>query len=220
MRDEIRGADALLRARPGKIAIDCERKVGMAVITISRQLGSLGCQIVEEIAACLNYRVIWREVINEAASRAGVPEVALATIDELDLLGIRPSSDDRKAYHNAVREIMKELASEGNVVILGRAGQVILSGVPDVLHIRIYAPFDLRVERIAVRHELSMDVARAQVEASDQTRTRYLKRYYNARWDDPALYDLMINTGNLDANTAAAVVCATVKMRMKKPPVG
>jgi hypothetical protein len=62
----------------------------MAVITISRQMGSLGREISEEIARSLNYRVVWREVINEAAKRAGAPDVALATIDELDLLGIRP----------------------------------------------------------------------------------------------------------------------------------
>ncbi|HET8705033.1 MAG TPA: cytidylate kinase-like family protein, partial [Pseudomonadales bacterium] len=152
----------------------------MAVITISRQMASLGCQVAEEIARCLKYRVVWREVINEAASRAGVPEVALATIDELDILGLRPSAEARQAYHDAVREIMEELAQEGNVVIVGRAGQVILHGKPDVLHVRVYAPIDLRVERIAQRHNVSFEAARAQVEASDQARTRYLKRFYQA----------------------------------------
>lgn len=179
----------------------------MAVITISRQMGSLGCQIAEEIARGLRYKVVWREVINDAAIRAGVPEVALATIDELDFLGLRPSADARKAYHEAVHDIMHELAGQRNVVIVGRAGQVILRGVEGVLHVRLYAPFELRVDRIAQRNQVTMEVARTQVEASDLARTRYLKRYYHARWDDPNLYDVMINTANLQPETVAEIVC-------------
>ncbi len=180
----------------------------MTVITISRQMGCLGCEISEEVAQCLGYRRVWREVINDAAIRAGVPEVALATIDELDLLGLRPSAAARKAYHDAVREIMKELASEGNVVIVGRAGQAILRGITGVLHVRLYAPFDLRVERVASRQNVSLETARVQVRASDLARMRYLRRYYKIGWDDANLYDLMINTANLDVPTVAATICA------------
>lgn len=185
----------------------------MAVITISRQMGSLGCQVADEVARCLNYKVIWREVINEAAIRAGVPEVALATIDELDLLGIRPSKDAVQAYHQAVHEIMRELCAEGQVVIVGRAGQAILRGVENVLHVRIYAPLELRVQRTAEKHQVSLETARVQVETSDQARTRYLKRYYKVRWDDPDLYDLMLNTANLDALAAALLICKALEKR-------
>jgi len=182
----------------------------MSVITISRQMGSLGCDVAEAIARCLNYRVVWREVINEAASRAGAPEMALAQIDELDLLGLRPSHDERKAYQQAVREIMHELVREGNVVIVGRAGQMILRDVENVMHVKIYAPFGLRVARVAEKHNLPLDAARTQVEKSDQSRARYLQRYYKARWDSPELYDLMINTAHLSVESAALVVCQSL----------
>lgn len=190
----------------------------MAVITISRQMGCLGQAVANEIAACLNYRVVWREVINQAAMRAGVPVVALATIDELDLLGLRPSANDRKAYHNAVREIMHEMVLEGNVVIVGRAGQVILRGQPEVYHVRLYAPLAVRIERIAERHNVSIEAARAQVEASDTSRCNYLKKYYHARWDDPLLYDLMLNTAQLDTRQAALTVCAALQQKIPATP--
>lgn len=179
----------------------------MAVITISRQMGSLGCQVAEQIGQCLGYRVVWREIINEAASRAGVPEVALATIDELDLLGLRPSRTERSAYHEAVSQIMKEMAFEGNIVIVGRAGQVILAGMANTLHVRIYAPLELRVERISQQHQVPTEVAREQVLISDKSRTRYLRQYYHTKWDDPSLYDLMINTAHLGPKTAAFIIC-------------
>ncbi len=186
----------------------------MAVITISRQMGSLGCDVAQEIARCLNYRIVWREIINEAAVRAGVPEVALATIDELNLLGLKPSENDLDAYHEAVREIMHELNQEDNVVIVGRAGQVILREEDNVIHARIYAPFDLRVLRVAEKHHVSMDVARKQVKVSDRARTRYLKRFYQAKWDDPDLYDLQVSTAHFNIKTAAFIVCRALEERM------
>lgn len=187
----------------------------MAVITISRQMGSLGCQVADELARCLKYRVVWREVINEAARRAGVPEVALATIDELNLLGIKPPAEALDAYHNAVREIMHEINQEDNAVIVGRAGQVILREEDNVLHVRIIAPFDLRVVRIAEQHKISLEIARKQVKTSDQVRIRYLKRYYQASLDNLDMYDVVVNTAHIDVPMAAQVICSALKKREK-----
>ncbi len=185
----------------------------MSAITISRQMGSLGRKVAEAIAQEAGYHVVWREVINQAASRAKVPEVALATIDELDLLGLRPNPKDVRAYHEAVRELMQEYVSKGKIVIVGRAGQVILREAEDVLHVRIYAPFDLRVKRITQQQNISLEMARAQVETSDQSRARYLRRFYHVRWDDPELYDVMINTAHLLPEEAAVVVCEALKQK-------
>jgi len=179
----------------------------MPLITISRQLGSLGDEVASAIAERLKYEVVSREVINQAARRASVPEVALATIDDLNLFGIRPSAKARLAYHQAIQEVMEEYAAVGDAVIIGRAGQVILRGFPNVLHIKVIAPASMRAERIARSNNISFVAAQAQIEASDRTRRNYLRRYYHARWDDPALYDLIINTSRLEPTNAACLVC-------------
>jgi cytidylate kinase len=183
----------------------------MAAITISRQMGSLGCQVAEETARRLGYKLVWREIINQSALRAGVPEVALATIDELDLLGLRPSRADQQAYHRAVRHYLGELAEEGNVVIVGRAGQVILKDQPGVLHVRIIASEEIRISRTASEKSVSVDKARVIVEKSDESRARYLRRNYHAELDDPSLYDLVINTDRLLVPEAADLICAAIE---------
>lgn len=179
----------------------------MKAITISRQLGSLGDEVAQAIASLLNYRVVSREIINQAALRSGAPEMALVTIDELGLLGIQPSVKARRAYQVSVETLMKELADEGDVVIVGRAGQVILHDHPNVFHVKVIAPSALRAERIARLHNLYLEAAKAQIEASDRNRKNYLKRYYRARWDDPELYDIIINTDRLDPEQAACLIC-------------
>jgi cytidylate kinase len=116
----------------------------MAVMTISRQMGSLGSEIARLVAERLGYRLVWRELINQAARRSGAPEAALAAIDELGLLDMCPSPRACRAYRAAVKQVIDELAAEGNCVILGRAGQVLLKGVPGCLHVRLIAPVPTR----------------------------------------------------------------------------
>jgi cytidylate kinase len=105
-----------------------------------------------------------------------------------------------------MQAVMEELADAGATVIVGRAGQVILQRRPDVLHVKVFAPVEVRVERIAAQQNISLESAHAQVEASDRARSSFLRRFYHARWDDPALYDIVINTARLSPEQAACMV--------------
>ena len=179
----------------------------MSAITISRQMGSFGRQIAFAVAEKLGFRLIGRELINDAARRSGTPEVALAAIDELGLLDICPSPKECKAYHQAVKEIMLELVEQENIVFLGRASQVILKQRTDSLHVRLVASKATRIARIAERLGISENCARAQVEVSDRHRSSYVRRFYRANWDDPNLYHLIINTDLFRIDQAAEAIC-------------
>jgi cytidylate kinase len=182
----------------------------MTVITLSRQLGSLGFETAKLLAPRLGYRLVWRDLINQAARLAGAPEVALAMIDELNLLGLKPSPDDILAYLQAVKVVMLELADAGNAIIVGRAGQILLAGRPNTLHVRMIAPVALRVERLSGRLGISTEAARAQIDASDRYHQQYFKRFYKIPWDGPGLYDLILNTEKMNPEDAADIICAAV----------
>lgn len=169
-------------------------------------MGSLGFEIGYRTAQVLGYRLYHREVINQAAIRAGVPDVALAAIDELGLFGISPSIEASEAYRTALETVINEIAQTQNAVIIGRGGQIILHNVPNTLHVRVIAPIRTRIERIAQRQTIRIDQAVAQVNASDKFRSRYLKRYFNIRWDDPFLYDLIINTQHISADLGVEMI--------------
>lgn len=178
----------------------------MSVVTISRQLGSLGFEIGQRLAEQLGYRLVWRELINQAAIRAGAPEVALAMIDELNLLGVCPSPEKCQAYIQAVEHVLHELAGEGEVVIVGRGGQIVLRGHPGALHVRIVAPLEVRVARVAASRGVTERAARAQIQASDRSRRLYFHKFYQADWDEPTLYDLIINTAHIGGETAVQMI--------------
>jgi cytidylate kinase len=183
----------------------------MASITISRQLGSHSRAIALILKERLGYQLVYRELINQAALQAGAPQMALAVIDELGLLGMVPTAREHQAYRLALSKAMLSLADQGQAIIIGRAGQAILRERPDVLHVRVAAPLDLRAARTAEETHTSLECALAQVQASDRARAAYLRRYYHVRWDDQDLYDLVINTGRLTPACAADLICQALQ---------
>jgi cytidylate kinase len=197
----------------------------MAVVTLSRQLGSLGYETAEMLALRTGYRLVGRELINQAAKRAGAPAVALAMIDELNLLGLKPSPEDVRSYLTAVKTVMEELAAGGDVVIVGRAGQVILANWPGVLHLRMIAPLSIRVQRLAQRQGIKPAAALAQAETSDRYHKHYFKNFYHTNWDAPEAYDLVINTAKLTAENASDMICILLgkcapRPTTARPPAG
>jgi cytidylate kinase len=182
-----------------------------SVITISRQMGSQGEEVARLVGQSLGYRVVSRELINQAAIQTGSPEIALAAIDELGLLGICPSLEACTAYREQIALIMDDLAAAGKVVIVGRAGMVILANRPEVFHVQVIAPAELRTKRVANAQHISQECAQHQIEASDRFRRLYIKNHYQARWDNPTLFDLVVNTAHVSIHAAVCMIVAGVE---------
>jgi cytidylate kinase len=105
-----------------------------------------------------------------------------------------------------VERIITELADEGAVVIVGRGGQMVLHSRPDVLHVRVVAPLEIRAAQLQREKNMSAESARAILEASGKGRARYIRRSYGISLDDPTLYHVVINTGMLELSRATNLV--------------
>jgi cytidylate kinase len=114
-----------------------------------------------------------------------------------------PISASVESYVRMVSLVIRGLAHEGNVLIAGRGGQIILNHHPNTLHVQIVAPFAYRLAILQKRFDLDKRVAQQRLRASDRARCDYVRRYHGANWLDPTLYHLVINTGCL--SVAAAV---------------
>jgi cytidylate kinase len=183
----------------------------MSAITISRQMNNRGDELGLHVAQQLGWRCIGRDLINQAALAAGAPQVALVEIDELGFFGLRPSAKEWRAYQSQVERIIRELADEGNVIIMGRGGQIVLRDRPDVLHVRVVASFETRVKWLQQEKNMSEESAQACLARSDKARTRYVRRSYHVDVNDPVLYHLVINTGLLGLPQAANLIEQTFR---------
>lgn len=196
----------------------------MGVVTISRQLGSGGTDVALLVAERLGYRLVNRELVDVVARRLGVHPSAAGELDERALGGLSAFVDSLvrslagepltvESYRYVAAHALREIAREGNAVILGRAGQVILARHPNTLHVHIGAPVEVRVERIRKSRGLSKQEARRVVEESDANRRGYVWQVAQADWTDPTLYDLMLNTHRLSIQAAADVVLCAARHR-------
>ncbi|HSV50218.1 MAG TPA: cytidylate kinase-like family protein, partial [Candidatus Acidoferrales bacterium] len=93
-------------------------------------------------------------------------------------------------------------------VIVGRGGQAILKHKIGVLNVRVIAPKTIRLHRIMQSEGLTEEDAQKIITENDKAGSEYLQRFYNIDWDDPANYDLVLNTAKLDLSTAALMIAS------------
>ena len=109
---------------------------------------------------------------------------------------------------NLIQSIIQEAYQRGEVVIVGRGGQVLLKDKADVLHVRIEAPYRARVQRLVERENYSLGGAKDIAIKHDRAAAEYLKRYYEIDWADPSHYDMVLNTVKLDTYAAASLIAS------------
>ena len=185
----------------------------MAIITISRQMGTGGIPIAQKTAEKLGYTLVDGDAITEVADQYGLTRESLELADEKPPHFSETLDSTHETALHLIELIVLEFALKGNVIIYGRGGQDLLKGINSVLRVRIVAPFEDRVERWAEREWLDPDRARFLVRKSDQQRAGFIKYYFDRDWDDPLGYDLLINTERLCEETAVRLICDAVKDR-------
>lgn len=183
----------------------------MAIITISREMGSGGIPIAHKVAEKLGYKLIDGEAIMSVAKEYGLSPEAVEQADEKPPHFVDTLDSKQFLDLHLIELIILEAALKGNVVIYGRGGQDLLKDIESVLRIRIIAPFEMRVERWAEREWLDPDRARYLVRKSDQQRAGFIKYYFDRDWEESVHYDLTINTQRLSEDMAVKVICESIK---------
>jgi cytidylate kinase len=208
------------------------------IITISRECGSGGSTIARMLAQELNMQCVGKELIYEIARHAGVQIALVEKYDQdsynkwnliLDslCLGGRFSPDygvqtpasppdpetffTEEKYRQTAHEILLKLAESPGIIFLGRGSQVVFQNRPEAFHLRLVAPLDLRIRRIAEFLKLPHKEAARKVQQMDKSRERYLRDFYSADVANPDLYHLTLNTGLFNFEQA----CRIVKEAMK-----
>ena len=189
----------------------------MAVITISRELGSGGSDIAQQVAKTLGY-----EFVDKRTADVIFRQYGLTKFD--DLYSSAPSFLDLINADNLLlvsmsNEILEAVAKRGNVVILGRAGFAVLADYADVLHVRIQAPFSERVQRVMIREGLTdLQAAEDRVNEDDSMHRKYVQRFYNKQWDEPSNFGLVLDTSSLPTDAAVQQIVEAAKALEQQAP--
>lgn len=219
----------------------------MAVITISRQVGCGGREVCQRLCELMGCAFFDKSLMIEVAGSVGLSAQDIIDFSEENYKvkgflarlfgrGPRPAPDftitktgpdggslltlaqlDESRSITFVRRTILATCERGNVVILGRGGQVILKDMPDVLHVRLVAPEGARIRRLQAREGLSFSQAYQLMADRDQASAQYLKEFFGVDGSDPLLYHLILNTSKLELETVAQVICHAVPQMQPVP---
>jgi cytidylate kinase len=179
----------------------------VAIITLSRGTFSGGNALAECLSDRLGYPRLGREeAISEAEKEYGI------SLDKLTAAVKNPPSiwqqtiGPRVAYLKCLTAAIMTHAENGNLVYHGYAGHLLLSGVPRVLRIRVIAGIEFRIELAMKRMNISRNEAAEQLEKVDKERSRWTYFLYGLEWQDPVLYDLVLNLDHISIANACELI--------------
>lgn len=166
----------------------------MGIVAISLSLGSLGEEIGRELARALSYEFADREIILKAAERFGEGERELEHLTEERPTLWERFTESTRRYLTYVQAVIWEMAAQDKAVLVGRGAPFVLRGIRHALRVRITAPAGPRAQRVEHQQGLIHEAAVDLVRQSDHERASRLRFLYHVDWDDPLLYDFVLNT--------------------------
>lgn len=187
------------------------------IITIAREHGSSGKQIGRLIAEKLGIPFYYKEMTALAAKESGLDKEFIADINSNSpsvLHTLYLSTDVVQRAVIAQDKVIKKIADQGSCVIVGRAADHVLKDYEDLLRIFVYAPEDIRIERIMNIYGDTYENAKKHIRRSDEARASYYKNISGLTWGDKQNYDLIVNSG-IGIEESAELICSYVAMRQK-----
>jgi cytidylate kinase len=190
----------------------------MVVVTMTREMGTLGKEVAAGLAEELDVDVVHSEIIAcNVSNRLGIKESVAYRHLEGNLTGWDRWQVGRRRFLQGTETELVELAMRDNVIIRGWGAAQLLSNIANIACIRVCAPMEFRIEvmmkrlneaaneaSIPINHVpkfvksslfVSRDAAHKEIKQSDAEHAKFVRQKYATNWHDPANYDLVVNTG-------------------------
>ncbi|MCI8838609.1 MAG: cytidylate kinase-like family protein [Hungatella sp.] len=193
------------------------------ILTISRQYGSGGRAIAARLSKDLSIPYYDKSILRINAEESGLKESYFHLADEKPgdrilyriINTLRPaltqpsygsdliSADNLFRFQSAV---IRRLAAEESCIIVGRCGDYLLEGTPNLIRIYLYADFEYRVSRITSLGYHPESEVPGIIRRKDKERRDYYRYYTGRGWEQPANYDLSVNTASLGTEGTVSLI--------------
>ncbi len=203
------------------------------VITISRLYGCPAKKIARELTKTLadkmialgikdaEWKYVTKEIMSESARELQMAPKQIKYVFDYeqktiidDILSAQSSKyykSDRK-IRNTIAQVIRNMAVEGRIIIIGRGGVAITRDIPHSLHINLEAPLEWRVVRTAEKFSLSLEDAEKAVLDIDKKRKQF-REYFEGKNTDYTWFDLTFNCMTLSTEEIVRIIVKTVEIR-------
>ena len=199
------------------------------IITIARQYGSGGREIGERVAELLQIPIYDKQLIADAASKGNLNEEVLKRTDETaansllytlamgsNVVGTTMHFGYKMPINDKLfilqSEVIKEYASKGSCVIIGRCSDYVLKEEENIFRLFIYGDLEHRKLRVAQRHpEIKSSQIVDVINKTDRRRASYYNFYTGNKWGKYDNYDMAINSSTLGIEGTAELIVKCAK---------
>jgi cytidylate kinase len=203
------------------------------VITISRLYGCPAKVISKKLSEELNnkanakgfkdikWKYVTKEIMFESARALEMDPSKIkyvfdyekkSLIDELLTAHSNKYYKSDRKIRNTIARVIRNMAKEGHVVIVGRGGVAITRDIPRSLHINLQAPLEWRMVRIAERYDKSLDEAEKIIKDIDKKRELF-RDYFQGKNTDYTQFDLTFNCMTLSTDEITAIIMKAIDER-------
>lgn len=193
------------------------------IVSISREFGSGGRAIAEQISKDLNLPLLDRNILEEIAKEKQVGTENFKGADEKPkkpflsktVRGYSSSMED--AFAEMQFEYLRKKADAGeSFVALGRCSDTVLKGVDGLIAVFVLGDREAKVARIMERYHLNEADALSKINRHDKKRKTYHNTYSKSKWGDSRGYDLCINSSRLGVEGTAKLIEQYIADREEK----
>ena len=191
------------------------------IITISREFGSGGRFIGEEVAKKLGIAYYDKNIINHIAEESGLSPDYIQENAELSpkkglfayaLAGrdITGKSVEDMVYE-AQRKVILDLAGKEPCVIIGRNADFILKDRDDVLNVFIHGDMPEKIQRITHLYNVGEQEAVKMMADTDKRRMTNYNFYTDQKWGKASNYTLCLNSSQLGYDRCEKIIMECIK---------
>ena len=203
------------------------------VITISRLYGCPAKIISKDLSERLTSKALakgikgaeWsyvtKEIMSESAKELEMDPSKIKYVFDYEKKGLvddivsahssKYYKSDRK-IRNTIARVIRNMAREGRVIIVGRGGVAITRDIPRSLHINLEAPLEWRVLRISEKFEKTFEEAEKLIHDIDKKRKQF-REYFEGKDTDYTQFDITINCMTLSTDEIVAIIIKAVEER-------
>lgn len=197
------------------------------IITIGRQCGSGGHTIGKLVSEKLGWSFYDKEIIKAVSEKSGLTEETIEKEGEYSttsllfniatrgISGYNVNNKDHMLIRDLVNayqtDYIKEIAQNGNCVIVGRSADYILADRSDCLNIFICGNLPDRMNRVITEHAISSEDARQHVLDRDKKRSKYYRHITDQTWGLSENYDLCLNSSKLGIDKCMELILASCR---------
>lgn len=198
----------------------------MAIITITSEYKAGGQRVAKGVADRLGFAFIGDKLVAEVAKQLNISKHEAETflkpgsssvlryLDRYTCSIVQKVVDrehgclDDSTYYEKTRKLVEDIYKNENTVILGWGAQCILQKKPDTFHVLLKKDHEKKVSETMETLNCSRKNAEQQIRNDEEEKKAYIKKYFNADWEDPSLYNLILDMENYTTDSAVDLICS------------